>query len=418
MKVFNHIAGGMAFTGIFSSFHDVNIFQKPQYLGAVVFLSVLPDIDHTQSIIGKIFLPISKRISIAYGHRTITHGIFFFLSLVILISALEKIFIGGHSFQIISIYALASHIIFDCCTKQGVPILYPFSRRAFVIPDNPSLRLSASDYRSEAVIFIVFCATIMFCRPLFANGFWTQYNKTFMTWDHIERESNRTKKAIEVTFKDKFNKSKKGIFIKSLGSKLVLLDKSKNFLQLQDDEYTPTEFYTTPWKVYETQKQLVNVSADSLNKWLSLPCVSAQIQSQTEFFWYDSNILKNGKFTDLSYKKGVSISVNFQDFETVKTQIKLKALQRSEAQRHYEHQMKSFFAPVALLSKLESELISCSDFRRGELFSEIKNIKSQIATAIEPIKPNLTEYNLQIQLLKQSIKQQTINANLTYISIK
>ena len=54
MTSINHVAGGIAFTGVFSSFWNLNIFEKPEYLIATVVFSVLPDIDHTKSPIGKL----------------------------------------------------------------------------------------------------------------------------------------------------------------------------------------------------------------------------------------------------------------------------------------------------------------------------------------------------------------------------
>ncbi|MVM42250.1 hypothetical protein GO730_38790 [Spirosoma sp. HMF3257] len=87
--------------------------------------------------------------------------------------------------------ALGSHLIFDMCTKQGIPLLYPFSRRPFVLPANPKLRLSANDFRSEAIVFLVFCCLNVFSYPLMAQGFWARYNRGFSTFEHLSREIKR-----------------------------------------------------------------------------------------------------------------------------------------------------------------------------------------------------------------------------------
>ncbi len=39
-------------------------------------ISLLPDIDHPESLIGRIFHPLSKYIRRKYGHRTVTHSVF------------------------------------------------------------------------------------------------------------------------------------------------------------------------------------------------------------------------------------------------------------------------------------------------------------------------------------------------------
>lgn len=74
----NHLAGGVIFTGLFCSFFSVNIFASPLFITATIIGSLLPDIDHTKSWIGKSVFPLAKWLSRNYGHRTITHSIFFF----------------------------------------------------------------------------------------------------------------------------------------------------------------------------------------------------------------------------------------------------------------------------------------------------------------------------------------------------
>ena len=69
----NHAIGGIGFTGLFCSIFTINIFSNPLYIFLTIFGSLLPDIDHTKSIIGKLFYPFAKWISIKFGHRTITH---------------------------------------------------------------------------------------------------------------------------------------------------------------------------------------------------------------------------------------------------------------------------------------------------------------------------------------------------------
>ena len=61
MTVYNHIAGGIVFTGVFSSLFNVNIFESKYTIGLTVFACILPDIDHTKSLIGKLFFPLSVR---------------------------------------------------------------------------------------------------------------------------------------------------------------------------------------------------------------------------------------------------------------------------------------------------------------------------------------------------------------------
>ena len=69
----NHIVGGFCFTGVFASIGGINILQDYRLIPIILFASLLPDIDHTKSVIGKLFFPLARAINRKYGHRTITH---------------------------------------------------------------------------------------------------------------------------------------------------------------------------------------------------------------------------------------------------------------------------------------------------------------------------------------------------------
>ncbi|MVM42249.1 hypothetical protein GO730_38785 [Spirosoma sp. HMF3257] len=88
MQSFNHVSGGFAFTGIFASFADVNVFERFDTMAVVWIAAVLPDIDHTKSLIGKGSLGLASWLQRNYGHRTVTHSIFFYLAVVCIAKAL------------------------------------------------------------------------------------------------------------------------------------------------------------------------------------------------------------------------------------------------------------------------------------------------------------------------------------------
>jgi inner membrane protein len=56
----NHITGGIVFTGLFCSFFSINIFASPVFISVTILGSLLPDIDHTKSWIGKSVYPIAN----------------------------------------------------------------------------------------------------------------------------------------------------------------------------------------------------------------------------------------------------------------------------------------------------------------------------------------------------------------------
>ena len=102
----NHVTGGMVFTGLFCSLFSINIFSSPLFISICLMGSLLPDIDHTKSIIGKAFYPLAKWLSVNYGHRTITHSLIFLVGITVFSMFLEAIFSDNYSVSIIFFFSV------------------------------------------------------------------------------------------------------------------------------------------------------------------------------------------------------------------------------------------------------------------------------------------------------------------------
>jgi inner membrane protein len=113
---------------------------EPLPLGLAILGSQLPDLDTTQSTIGKIFFPLSSWIEDRFPHRSITHSLLatgfiaaialsvgYFLLLDIKIAAALPL---GHLLSCFS----------DTFTKQGVQLFYPVPAWAVSV-SNPRRRL-------------------------------------------------------------------------------------------------------------------------------------------------------------------------------------------------------------------------------------------------------------------------------------
>lgn len=87
------------------------------FLGALAAL--LPDIDITNSPIGRLLPQLSRRIGRRYAHRSITHS----LPILALISAAGSIL--GFDASLALAVGYMSHIILDMLNPSGVPLLYP-----------------------------------------------------------------------------------------------------------------------------------------------------------------------------------------------------------------------------------------------------------------------------------------------------
>ncbi|MEO8117058.1 MAG: metal-dependent hydrolase, partial [Bacteroidota bacterium] len=173
---------------------------SPTFIFFTAFFSLLPDADHTKSLIGKFVYPVAKFINRKYGHRTITHSLMFYLIGYVIVSFIEKATSTGTTISKIYLWAYGSHLIFDMLTKQGIPLFYPFKKNPCVMPANPIYRLRASDLKTEATIFLVFGLIAFTCKNLFANGFWNTYNSAFNNVKHVYEESRKFDGVLKVQY--------------------------------------------------------------------------------------------------------------------------------------------------------------------------------------------------------------------------
>lgn len=90
--------------------------------GGAIVGSLLPDIDHPQSFLGRRLKWLSKPINRLWGHRSITHSL-------ILIGGMMSIltFMSQEAMAFGLGVGMLGHVIIDlCCRGAGVAFLYPF----------------------------------------------------------------------------------------------------------------------------------------------------------------------------------------------------------------------------------------------------------------------------------------------------
>jgi len=99
--------------------------------------SLAPDIDNSNSWLGRLLPFISKPIEKRFGHRTLLHSIFAILSLVAIAVATKTLdLLNPATSQLFISFVIGyiSHILLDCTSTQGVKILYPLSMKNAVFP--------------------------------------------------------------------------------------------------------------------------------------------------------------------------------------------------------------------------------------------------------------------------------------------
>ena len=266
----NHIAGGYVFTGFFASILGLNFLSDPRFLPVIFFAALLPDIDHPKSILGRIFFPISKWIHRKYGHRTITHSLAFLLLTTFIVRSIQISFFPDFKITLLYFLAVSSHLIFDMVTVQGIPLFYPFLKNPCVLPADPRKRIRTNNIRHETIALSVFICSAVFLQPLFENGFWTQYNRTFGTLRHLNSEFHKSKDLLEVKFariSGSITDTITALVVASERSYFVGLNKDEEFHYYPEKGQRITDIYPShTHKFFAFKKEYFdNISADSLN---------------------------------------------------------------------------------------------------------------------------------------------------------
>lgn len=425
----NHIAGGTVFTGFFASIlFGLNILSSPAMLATTLIASVLPDCDHTRSPIGKLLYPISRFLNRRFGHRTITHSIPALIVLTLLVSFFEKTYFDSYHVSIVFSLAYWSHLLFDMCTLQGVPLLYPFMKNPFVLIGNPDARIRVGDYRREAMAFSVFLAwgAGLYSLGLFENGFWTTYNRAFATLEHLHSEFRRSTDLLKVDYvylEGTAEISGMGYCIESSSSKAALLTGEGRvgvgkWKLLENGKMNVKKVYPTHTgqRLDIQQSGFVSIPVDSLNCLLfDKAILSLEVQANQPFAVteenafpktvtkYDGKYLNEPPFFALSSLKGISQDTFLPDLGHL-PQIELLQQKIAILRRGQATETASWDATQSKIRQLRQQYTDTEDpLTRQTLHGQIRELET-----IKLPKPD----NTQIEELQNQIHKIEKEASL------
>jgi inner membrane protein len=429
MTMPNHLAGGAVFTGFFASIlFGVNILASPWTLAITFVASVLPDCDHTRSPIGKLLFPLAKWLNRRFGHRTITHSIPALIVLTLLVSFVEKTYFGSFRVSIAFCLAYWSHLLFDMCTLQGVPLMYPFKKNPFVLIGNPDARIRVGDYRREAIAFSVFLAwgVSLYSLGLLQNGFWTTYNRTFATLHHLHSEFRRSTDLLRVDYaylEGTQEITGTGYCIEASESKATLLVSSPEgggregagvgeWLLLDQSKMTVKRVLPThtgkPLDIRHLD--LVNVTADSFNRALSNRAIfSLELQANQPFqiteangfpktvTSYEGKYLSQVPVFSSLIPQPPSLSDSLLADYSYLPQIELLEQKIAIHRREQSAERSAWAATQSQITQLHRQYAATDDpLQRQNLHAQIRELE-----AINPPKPD----NTQIEELQNQIRK-------------
>ncbi|PSB15961.1 hypothetical protein C7B76_12550 [filamentous cyanobacterium CCP2] len=145
-------------------------------LGLAVLGSQLPDLDSTESWIGRLAYPIAHYIEERYPHRTITHSFLSTLTLAILAAPLLFL-LHWHYWAALMIGQFTGWFA-DAFTRSGVAAFYPNPAR-LVIPGNPRARLRSQSPQEYWVLSMAVFLCIASINLTSNGGIVEQFAKGF-----------------------------------------------------------------------------------------------------------------------------------------------------------------------------------------------------------------------------------------------
>lgn len=379
MTVYNHVAGGIVFTGSFCSLFNINVFESKTSIAVCIVACMLPDIDHTKSLLGKMFFPISKWISRKFGHRTITHSLSAFIPLCLIFSFFEKFYFNSTDLTMVFTFGYLSHLILDMITLQGIPLFYPFTRNPCVIPANPNLRIRTGNLKSEGIALFIFSTLTFTMQPLFANGFWTNYNNKFNDITHIYRQYNADNNVLELEYEYQYY----GDFIKGSGflvsasiDELRVL-KNDNITIIKKEPNTiisRLDFRKTD-SIYSTQKEHFNkITIDSLSHLLTDKFIL-----QADIFSSDKVIYDNKEVYNFNVEKSYNpiqpqlIKVVKNDNSRLDTQLNQERFKIASKRSKISNLEND-------ISNLQNSYDTASNYDKDKIIVKLKSLENKLAS--------------------------------------
>lgn len=212
--------------------------SSPLVVAAAILGSQLPDIDTTESAMGKLLFPIARWIEDRFPHRTITHSFLFSIgiaiaSIPIYLWVNPKVAMAlplGHLLAILS----------DTFTKQGVQLFFP-SPVWCITGANPNARLSTGSTGEFWVIGLVTIALMISLNIQTDGGLMLSVDKLLGMHEgvvNIYNQEGKTHqifvKVIGVNAKDRSPVNKE-YFLVTAGQKQLILADSRGLYKTEID---------------------------------------------------------------------------------------------------------------------------------------------------------------------------------------
>ncbi len=117
MMFLTHLLFGTLSGYLFS--HFLGFGSSASFIAVAAAASLLPDIDHVSSKLGRMLPPFSAILSLLFSHRGFLHSVFPPLMLYFMISRISQLIAAA------VLVGCVSHLLLDAATTKGIRPLHP-----------------------------------------------------------------------------------------------------------------------------------------------------------------------------------------------------------------------------------------------------------------------------------------------------
>ncbi len=275
-------------------------------IALLVLGSQLPDVDNTQSYIGRMIWPLARWFEERWPHRSITHSLL--ASLVLAIVSYPLLQFGWKYWLALSIGHFIA-ICTDTLTPEGVQLFWPSPVWA-VCGSNPNARIRTG---SKGEIVLLGLLSMLLVSGLWINnggGFSLWINQIFAVKDSVEQVLiQNSENHIYVNIQGFFNSDKKPInqkfwVIEKIGSEFLLAD--KNGIYKTGENITASRLVPTPGEKSNIQTLGVDFNEEEI-----LPKLQAIATNHPNSLIFISGNL------EVDSPEEIKISINPHEFKTI-----------------------------------------------------------------------------------------------------
>ncbi|MFA5097859.1 MAG: metal-dependent hydrolase [Candidatus Margulisiibacteriota bacterium] len=385
--------------------------------------SIIPDIDHPRSVIGKILYPVSSRLERAFGHRTITHSLIGWIIATIIFAVLiiiPSLVIGHWKLDILPWRWIASfsisyfsHLILDMFNRRGAQMFWPDPGRD-VIPRDPRYR-PPSGSKVEIIIFTVMVFLMFLAFPVSKYGVSSSVHWLIATPSSAIEEFKSMKTHAYIDFKGYFESTKENVqgtaeILDTDHKKLVILFNSVvytlNEEHSADITASKVKIRKTNIPIKIEQREFIDKSRNELLEQIPDKALISGTINLPEGI--DVTIPKQVSTYKTIDQKGSSLILNYAS----KSEIEKIGLTEK-----YDIQMKKDTAELAglrakarTLNNQIAELQSNSDLTElGRKALSDQDTAEKRGAKLEELRSQLAETNVKIEEANLKMKARTLN---------